>query len=82
MDKTIFSCNLSGMNKHDQIAYQELRAATQCLQRARLCALDADSCMGTDYDAATVAILMLALELATPDLSRDNRARLFNGDDE
>ena len=70
------------MNKQDQLAYHELKAATDCLRKARYHALDGNSLMGPDYDAATVAILMLALELATPELSREKRASLFDGDDE
>jgi hypothetical protein len=70
------------MNKREQIDYQELKAAKRLLQRAQLFALDNDSCMGPDYEAVTAAILMRALELATPELSRDRRASLFNGDDE
>jgi hypothetical protein len=35
-----------------------------------------------DMESAVVAMLMLALEMSTPDLSRDRRASLFNSDDE
>lgn len=34
-----------------------------------------------DMEAATAAILMRALELATPDLSAEQRARLFQGEE-
>jgi len=53
----------------------EAYAAKRTLEEARWHALrNVDRC---DDDAATVAILVRALELATPGLSDDRRAGLF-----
>ena len=54
-------------------------AANECLKLAKNMAF---ANLKSDQEAATVAILMLALEKSTPELSRDTRAKLFNGDDE
>ena len=59
---------------------QELLFAQRILASAHQMAWIA--CHQDDVHASTAAILMHALELATPELSPEGRARLFNGDDE
>lgn len=62
---------------------QELLFAQRILASAhQMARIACDDREPDDVPAATAAILMHALELATPELSPDGRARLFNGDDE
>lgn len=58
---------------------QELVIAKWLLELARDCA--GVTSKKQDVEAATAAILMRALELATPDLSAEQRARLFQGEE-
>lgn len=55
---------------------QERRAAQLVLELAGYWGMTL-SANEQDHDAATAAILMHALELATPDLSAEQRARIF-----
>lgn len=65
------ACSIVGMNESD-----ELKIATMLLNSADEFA--ANACKDEqDIDAATAAILVRALELATPDLSPQRRASLF-----
>jgi len=58
----------------------EAYAAKRTLEEARWHAIrNVSRC---DDDAATVAILVRALELATPGMSDDRRAGLFTGSEE
>jgi hypothetical protein len=60
----------------------EEQAARECLASVFSNAYAKRDESNLDLDAKIVAILMRALEMATPDLSRDRRASLFNSDDE
>jgi hypothetical protein len=62
-------------NPHDQ--YEAL-AANHSVIFARDCA---SRYAKQDLDAAAIAILIRALELATPELSPERRASLFTGDE-
>jgi hypothetical protein len=62
------------------IERQETLAADHCLQ---FCAVHSQAInKPDDVSAGTVAILMRALEMATPDLTPELRASLFERDDD
>jgi hypothetical protein len=63
----------------NQIEQREGVSANHCLH---LCRVHAQANCPNDVEAATAAILIRALELATPELSPEKRASLFLSNDE